>query len=114
MTPLNSLEDCITIKNENIIDRDKVVQSMCHSWFGDGYETTKPKLKKHIFDQIGKIFDNDIAPLFGKYLIEESRCDHCAHWSIQEIKTSGYGMCKAMGRVTRGHEGCEFEPKNRQ
>jgi hypothetical protein len=59
-------------KLEGTIDREKVIQSMCHSWFGDGYEVTEPKVKKHIFDQMGKMFDSDIAPILGKYLIEES------------------------------------------
>jgi len=103
-----------TFKGENIIDRDKAVQSMCHSWFGDGYEATEAKIKKHIFDQMGRMFDNDIVPLFGKYLIEESRCDHCARWDITAIGNPGYGMCNAMGRVTRGHEGCEFALKDGQ
>jgi small-conductance mechanosensitive channel len=98
-------------KTASTVDREKVIQSMCHSWFGDGYEATEPKVKKHIFDQMGKMFDSDIAPILGKYLIEESRCDMCAQWDINAIGNSGYGMCKSMGRVTREWDGCEFAPK---
>lgn len=73
------------VEGEGFIDRDKIINSMCYTWRHD-YGLLSEGEKASLFAGMAQIFDNDIAPHLGKFLIEDSRCGQCSRCEFQPKK----------------------------